>query len=197
MSEPNTPATVNYSAVAMSGMRKKAAPKTKVVRACQLKPPAARTVDTPEGPVLQRQIVYVTDQGQEIANECSAQLFAAIEDGRLDQEDKSDFLIHITTDGLAVRVEPVIRQEFTYGLTPTTLENVKLISFLVSATNGFATLKEYPAKTDREIVIEMKQELDAAEAITVGMRLLGRFPVVEVREGVGDCTVYVDPKPRT
>ncbi len=196
MSEPNT-AIPDYSAVAMSGIRKKAAPKTKVVRACQLKPPAARTVDTDAGPVLQRQIVYVTEQGQEIANACSAQLFAAIEDGRLDQEDKSDFLIHITADGLAVRVEPIVRQEFTYGLIPTTLETVKLIAFLVSTSNGFATLKEYPAKTDRELVIEMKQELDAAESVTVGMRLLGRFPVVDVREGVGDCTVYVDPKPRS
>ena len=192
----DTPATPDFTSVGMSGVKKNAAPKTTVARAAQLKPCDIRYIDKADGQEAQRQVVYVTQDGQEIHQDCTPQLFRAIEDQRLDQLDDSDFLIHVTADKLAVRVEPVKRQDFSFGLVPTDLEGVKLIAFLVNVTNGFATIKQYPAKTDRETLIRMKRELDALTAVTVGHRLLGNFPIVEVREGVGDCTVYVDPKGR-
>jgi len=180
----------------MAGIRKAAAPSTTVVRAAQLKPCDIRYITTAEGRIAKRQLVYVTHDGQEIHQDCTPQLFAAVEDQRLDQVDDSDFLIHSTADKQVVRVEPIKRQDFSFGLVPTDLEGVKLIAFLVNVTNGFATIKQYPAKTDREILIEMKRELDGMTSVTVGHRLLNRFPIVDVREGVGDCTVYVDPKAR-
>ena len=190
-----TPATPDFTAVAMPGIAKQAAPKTTVIRAAQIKPCDIRIITSESGDTQQCQLVFVTPDGQEKHQDCTAQLFAAVEDQRLDQIDHSDFLVHVS-EKIAVRVEPIRRQEFSFGLTPTDLEGVKLIAFLVNRTNGFATIKEYPAKVDREILIDMKRELDASTKIVVGQRLLGRFPIVDVREGAGDATVYVDPKAR-
>jgi hypothetical protein len=193
----NTPATPDFTTLGMAGIKKVAAPKTHVVRAAQLKPCAVRYTDKGEERIAHQQLVYVTHDGQQVKQDCTPQLFGAVEDQRLDQIDNSDFLIHVTSpDKLAVRVEPIARQDFSFGLVPTDLEGVKLVAFLVNVTNGFATIKQYPAKFDRETLIEMKRELDGLTAVTVGQRLLNRFPIVDVREGVGDCTVFVDPKGR-
>ncbi len=201
-SEPTTsvPATSNLNAIAVPsavGTSKNAIPKLQVIRAAQLKPCDSDTIpgkDADAEPVRRPLLVYVTADGQQVSVPCTPTLFSAVEDARMDMYDDRDFLIYIDRRaGVAVRVEPLKRQDCLRGRVPAELEGVKLVEFDVDTVNGFATVHLYPAKVERELVLQMKAELDAATVVTPGARLLGRFPIVDVRGGVGGLRVSVNP----
>lgn len=181
------------------GLRKNAAPRLEMVRVAQLKPCETETVPgktAEEEPKIVRQAVYVTLDGQQVVKPCTQQLFAAIEDGRLDMRDDCDFLFFTDPSrDLAVRVEPVKKQEYLRGLTPSELEGVKFVEFSVDREGGFATLVRVPAKTSLELAVRLKRALDQVTSMTVGDKLLGQYPITEVRSDTGMTLVSVNPNP--
>lgn len=177
-----------------SGLKKNAAPKLTMLRAAQLKPcdlePVSSEPDAPTRPLL----VYVREDGKQLSIPCTPQLYKVMKDTGLDMIDDSDFLIYVDrTREQAVRVERLVRQDFARNLIPTHLEGVKLIEFDVNLTEGLATVKAYPAKVDRELVLQIKQAIDAATILSPGEKLLDKYVIVDVRGGQGGALVTVNP----
>lgn len=180
-----------------TGVRKNPVPKLNKVRAAQLKPCDRETIPgatSDSEPIIRPLLVYVTAEGRQVTIPCTAKLTEAVAGGRLDMIDDSDFIIYIDrkTD-TAIRVEALKRQRYERGLVPVELENVKLVEFDVDLAGGFASVKAYPAKVDADTVLQMKNELDDKDHITPGDKLLGRYPIVDVRGGIGGVWVTVNP----
>ncbi len=199
---PETPSTVatpvaDYSVSAAAGLRKNAAPKFELVRATQLKPCDKEEVpatDTESEPQTRRLLVFVTPEGQQVSRVCTANLFNVVEERRMDMIDDCDFYIFVDPKTkVAMRLEPVKRQDFLRGMIPTELEGVKLIEFDVDREHGFASIKRVPAKVDSELVLQIKLELDKATTLIPGSKLLGRYPIVEARSELGAALVTVNP----
>jgi hypothetical protein len=187
----------DFASPVLSGSKKPVAPKLTVVRAAQLKPCDCDTVpgETPEAePVARRLLVYVTSEGQQVTVPCSASVLRSVKEGNLDMVCDSDFMIFIDKKAnMAYRVEAIKRQDYDRGLTPSELEGVKHVEFDVELINGFATVRVYPAKVDREEVIRMKLDLDQRATIRPGDKLCNRYPVVDVRGVLDGVLVKVNP----
>jgi hypothetical protein len=203
---PESASVPNYNVSPRLGARKPAIPSTlTVVRAAQIKPCDAEKVPgkDPEAEPLDRSLlVFVTPGGQQQTRPCVAAVTRSImpaspdnpEGKGLDMIDNSDFLIYVDSkSGMAVRVEAVERYEFARGLIPTELEAVKLAEFHIETEHGFASIAKYPPKLDREIVIQMKTELDRLTEVAPGVKLAGRYAITDVQSGVGGIVVRVNP----
>jgi hypothetical protein len=185
----------DYASAATSGLRKNATPALTLIRAAQLKPCDKVDSVTPEGePQTKPLLVYVSHDGKQISQVCTASLFNAVEEKRMDMIDDCEFLIFADPKTqVAVRIEPIKRQDFLRGMIPTELEGVKYMEFDVDREHGFAVIRRVPAKVDPELAIKLKLELDKATTLQPGTKLLGRYAIVEARSELGAALVTVNP----
>ena len=137
---------------------------------------------------------YVSPAGHKEQTPCTKSVWIAIDAQNLCRKVKCRFLLHrLPADtGPIVRIEPIERHEYDYGLYPDTLRDQKTLDFRVYDGGWVLPVKWNPRVRYDEIVL-LKLAMDKLTSIRVGDRIR-KYPVISIN--TGDKLVVLSSTPR-
>jgi hypothetical protein len=176
-------------------LNKPAAPKTRIVKAAQIKPCGYKVVAGANGDEnYERLLVYVTQQGQQVTTPCTNGVYRVVKERKFDMYLDHYFFIHYNSDSVVCRVEPVKNQKYAHNMVPEDDQNIKMLEVIIEE-GGFCSIRRVPPKTDTADIEQIKRFIDSATKLSVGEKIADRFSIVSYGRGLEGLTLSIDVRP--